>query len=175
MSLSNLWGHLQVINTHKLYVMKFCFRVGLYRQGLLHDLSKYSFVELRTGMKYFDGFVSPNSIERNTYGYSLAWLHHKGRNKHHWEYWVDFTKDGPAPAEMPINYVIEMFLDRVAANMVYKKRNYVQSDPLHYYSRTKYYCIFHEETEKILVELLEYLAENGFDRTIEHINRKYLL
>ena len=68
--------------------MKLCFRIGLYKQGLLHDMSKYAWCEFSTGMKYYQGDKSPNSVERREKGYSLAWLHHKGRNKHHWEFWV---------------------------------------------------------------------------------------
>ena len=37
----NIWGHFRTITQHKLLVMKACFYVGLYKQGLLHDV-KYS-------------------------------------------------------------------------------------------------------------------------------------
>ena len=90
MSLKNAWGHLCTINHHKNLVMKGCFRLGLYKQGLLHDLSKYCPVEFFVGCKYYQGNMSPNNIERREKGYSLAWLHHKGRNKHHMEYWIDY-------------------------------------------------------------------------------------
>ena len=104
-----LFKHFKTITKHKFYVMKLCFRFGLYKQGLKHDLSKYSWTELVTGAKYYLGYKSPNSNERDTIGYSSAWLHHKGRNKHHWEYWIDFTSKGIIAIEMPINYVVEMF------------------------------------------------------------------
>ena len=45
-------AHFHTITKHKILVMKECFRVGLYRQGLLHDLSKYSPTEFRVGCKY---------------------------------------------------------------------------------------------------------------------------
>lgn len=108
-----LINHLKTINKHKYYVTMLCFKCGLYKQGILHDLSKYSPTELKTGAKYWVGTRSPNSIERETIGYSSAWLHHKGRNKHHWEYWVDFSRQGVVPAKMPTKYVVEMFCDRV--------------------------------------------------------------
>ena len=79
-----LFKHFKTITKHKFYVMKLCFRFGLYKQGLKHDLSKYSWTELVTSAKYYLGYKSPNSNERDTIGYSSAWLHHKGRNKHHW-------------------------------------------------------------------------------------------
>ena len=113
-------GHFKTITKHKWKVMKLCFRIGLYKQGLLHDMSKYSWCEFSTGIYYYQGDKSPNSVERREKGYSLAWLHHKGRNKHHWEFWVDFTLDGLLPAKMPTRYVLEMFCDRVAASQTYQ-------------------------------------------------------
>lgn len=56
--------HFQTITKHKLIVMQECFRVGLYRQGLLHDLSKYGWTEFRVGCKYYQGTRSPNNAER---------------------------------------------------------------------------------------------------------------
>ena len=54
----------------------------------------------------FPGDRSPNNAERGEKGYSSAWLHHKGRNRHHYEYWIDYsTRDVPggiAPVEMPV-------------------------------------------------------------------------
>lgn len=65
-------GHLRTINHHKFLVMRHCFRVGLYRQGLLHDLSKYSPSEFLTGVKFYQGNRSPNEEERRVLGYSAA-------------------------------------------------------------------------------------------------------
>lgn len=84
------WKHFCTINHHKHLVMKGCFAVGLYKQGLLHDLSKYTPTEFLVGCKYYQGTMSPNNAERKDKGYSSAWLHHKGRNKHHMEYWIDY-------------------------------------------------------------------------------------
>ena len=107
------WHHFCTITQHKLLVMQNCFRVGLYKQGLLHDLSKYSPAEFLTGVHYYQGDRSPNAAEREEKGYSTAWLHHKGRNKHHFEYWMDFSKtsQGIAGAKMPVNYLVEMVMD----------------------------------------------------------------
>ncbi len=91
--------HLRTINHHKLLVMKHCFKVGLYKQGLLHDLSKYSPTEFLVGCKYYQGTRSPNNAEREATGYSQAWLHHKGRNKHHYEYWIDYSVKPDCRAE----------------------------------------------------------------------------
>ena len=78
-----VFAHFCTITKHKKLVLKECFRVGLYKQGLLHDMSKYSWTEFRVGCRYYQGTRSPNNAEREEKGYSSAWLHHKGRNKHH--------------------------------------------------------------------------------------------
>ena len=85
------WKHLKTILKHKRLVRQGCFKVGLYRQGIFHDMSKFSPVEFWVGAKYFQGNMSPNNAERKDKGLSYAWLHHKGRNKHHLEYWIDFA------------------------------------------------------------------------------------
>ena len=40
--LEKTYKHFITITTHKLLVTKLCFRLGLYKQGLLHDISKYT-------------------------------------------------------------------------------------------------------------------------------------
>lgn len=109
------WLHFKTITKHKLLVMKYCFRIGLYKQGLLHDLSKYTPAEFLVGCKYYQGTRSPNNAEREDIGVSTSWLHHKGRNKHHFEHWVDYSLDGEhviMGAQMPRKYVAEMVMDR---------------------------------------------------------------
>ena len=103
----NIKGHFETITRHKLLVMKYCFACGLYEQGLAHDLSKYSPTEFIPGCIYYQGDHSPNEAEREAKGYTSAWLHHKGRNKHHLEYWIDYstTKAGLTGMKIPLRYV----------------------------------------------------------------------
>ena len=104
-------------------VLEGCFRVGLYWQGLTHDMSKLAPVEFWAGAKYWQGICSPNNAQRQAEGYSAAWLHHKGRNKHHLEYWIDYAPNGDhamAGMRMPEKYVAEMVCDRIAASKNYK-------------------------------------------------------
>ena len=77
--------HFRTITRHRHKVIANCFRAGIGWQGLFHDLSKYSPTEFWPGARYYQGTRSPNEIEREKYGYSPAWLHHKGRNRHHFE------------------------------------------------------------------------------------------
>lgn len=171
-------GHFCTITRHKILVMRECFKVGLYKQGLLHDLSKYSWTEFRVGCKYYQGNRSPNNAEREENGLSLAWLHHKGRNKHHYEYWIDYGLDGSKKLigmKMPVKYVVEMFLDRIAASKVYRGCKYRDCDPLEYFIKggTEGY-VMHPETKELLEKLLHMLAEEGETKTFEYIRREVL-
>lgn len=169
--------HFCTITKHKLLVMKYCFRVGLYRQGLLHDLSKYSPTEFRVGCRYYQGNRSPNNAEREASGCSTAWLHHKGRNRHHYEYWIDYSLDGSGSLtgmKMPVRYVVEMFMDRIAASRVYMGSSYTDASPLNYYLKGKAAGLMHRETRALLEKLLYMLAEKGEDSTFCYIRREVL-
>ena len=173
------WEHFKTIMHHKKLVMLGCFKVGLYKQGLLHDMSKFSPTEFRVGAKYFQGDRSPNNAEREDRGYSSAWLHHKGRNKHHFEYWIDYSMDkneGFVGMKMPVNYVVEMFMDRVAASKTYQKEKYTDQHPLQYYERGagKLGKYIHKDTAELLHHLLKMLAEEGEDKTFAYIKKEVL-
>ena len=171
------WEHFKTITHHRHLVMKGCFAVGLYKQGLLHDLSKYSPVEFLVGAKYYQGDKSPNNAEREDKGVSLAWLHHKGRNKHHFEYWIDYALDGKsgmAGMKMPVNYVVEMYCDRVAACKTYQKDAYTDASALEYYNKGKVKYLMHEETARLLEDMLTHLANEGEAATNEYIRKNIL-
>ncbi len=170
------WKHFCTITQHKYLVMKYCFRAGLYRQGLLHDLSKYSPTEFLVGCRYYQGNRSPNNAEREATGCSTAWLHHKGRNRHHYEYWIDYRLDGPGLAgmKMPRKYVVEMFMDRIAASRIYMKEKYQDSSPLQYYQSGPAGELMHPETAALLECLLKRLARDGEEKTFVYIRRHVL-
>ena len=177
--LHNFNGHLHTVNSHRRLVRKYCFKLGLYRQGMMHDLSKYSPSEFIPGVKYYqDGHRSPNNAQREDEGVSKAWLHHKGRNKHHFEYWIDYDVDGNsnilAGMKMPVKYVAEMFCDRVAASRIYNKDKYKDSDPLDYYIKGLGHYIMHPETDALLHNLLKMLADKGEEYTFAYIKANVL-
>ena len=159
---------------------KYCFKLGLYRQGLMHDLSKYSPTEFFVGAKYYQGYRSPNTAERLDRGYSSAWLHHKGRNKHHLEYWIDYSlqKDGyPLTGmEMPVKYVAEMLCDRIAACRVYQGDAYTDASAWQYYESGLRVntMIMHPKTRELLETMLHMLAEKGEEATFVYIRREVL-
>ena len=175
--MGNAWKHFVTITRHKNLVMAGCFKVGLYKQGLLHDLSKYSPTEFRVGCKYYQGTMSPNNAERKDLGYSSAWLHHKGRNKHHMEYWIDYAPgsgEKMSGMRMPERYVVEMFCDRLAACENYHGKNYQDRDPYDYYMKSKDHYIIHPETRALLEKLLIMLKDEGKEKTFSYIREKDL-
>ena len=171
----NIKGHFETITRHKLLVMKYCFACGLYEQGLAHDLSKYSPTEFIPGCIYYQGDHSPNEAERAAKGYTSAWLHHKGRNKHHLEYWIDYStnKSGLDGMKMPLRYVCEMVCDRVAASQIYLGDKYTDASPWEYYERSKDHYLMHPDTRALLEKLLLMVKELGHDRTFQYM--KFLL
>jgi hypothetical protein len=169
--------HFKTITHHKLLVMKYCFRLGLYRQGLLHDLSKYSPAEFWVGAEYYQGTCSPNNAERRARGCSTAWLHHKGRNKHHFEYWIDYSLNSNEPMcgmEMPRRYVAEMFCDRVAACRVYLGDAYTNASPYDYYEKSKHHYIIHPKTAELIETALRVLKEQGEDAAFQWVRKNIL-
>ena len=181
MKLINVWNHFHTITEHKIMVAKHCFKVGMYWQGLTHDLSKYTLSEFWQGCKYYQGYRSPNNAEREDKGYSAAWLHHKGRNKHHYEYWIDYNMDpaegkttGMTGMKMPLKYVNEMIMDRIAASKVYEGKKYTQHSPLVYYEKGKNAYMIHDETRALLEYILKMLDRYGEEKTFAYM-RKYMI
>ena len=166
----NTIKHFLTITKHKLTVMDLCFKVGLVWQGLAHDLSKYSLTEFMTGVRYYQGIRSPNAAERKEHGYSLAWLHHKGRNRHHYEYWVDIDPArGWVGLKMPLRFVLEMVCDRIAASKVYSGNDYTDAVPLGYYLSKGEGKLLHPETRALLEKLLYMLRDKGERYTLGYM------
>lgn len=173
MSLRSAFLHFRTITKHRHKVIAHCARAGIFWQGLLHDLSKYSPTEFIPGARYYQGTRSPNEREREAYGYSLAWMHHKGRNRHHFEYWTDYNPETrrAEPVKMPLRFVVEMFCDRVAAGKIYGGKSYTDRSPLEYFNRGRSRRSIHPETSELLERLLVMLAEKGEDEVFAYIRR----
>ena len=163
--------HFITITNHRHKVIAHCFRAGIGFQGLWHDLSKYAPAEFFAGARYYQGNRSPNEAEREVYGYSPAWLHHKGRNKHHFEYWTDYNpkERRVVPVKMPRRYVAEMFCDRVAASKIYRGKAYTDDYPLQYFLRGKASRQIHPETSEEIEMLLTMLAEKDEKATFSYL------
>ena len=176
-----LLGHTETVLIHKYLVARHCFAVGLYAQGILHDLSKFSPTEFLNSVAYYQGGVrSPNNGERDDKGYSESWMHHKGRNRHHYEYWNDYSaawKEGEDPivyVQMPRKYVVEMVMDRIAASKTYRKGDYLPSDPLIYFQKGRAAKLMNRQTARELEGMLRILASRGEKELFRFIRDYYL-
>ena len=165
--------HFMTITKHRHKVIVHCAKAGILWQGLRHDLSKYTPTEFIPGAKYYQGTRSPNEQERDLYGHSLAWMHHKGRNRHHYEYWNDYNPQTKCieNVEMPLRFVIEMFCDRVAASKIYNGDSYKDVDSYNYYLRIKGKHRMHPNTEELLEKLLIMLRDEGEKKTFDYIRK----
>lgn len=169
--------HLHTVNRHRRMVRRHCFRVGLYWQGLVHDLSKYSPTEFLAGVKYYQGTRSPNVAERNINGYSKAWMHHKGRNKHHYEYWTDYSIETGNPLEymrMPRKYFVESIMDRIAASKIYGGAAYTDSDSLDYLLTRDSESHMNQEDRAEMLRILTMLSHEGEEKTFNYLKNEYL-
>ena len=128
--LKNFFGHLKTVIKHRWFVFLHCYYAGIPLQGLIHDLSKFSPVEFFEGVKYYQGDKSPINACKEANGYSMAWFHHKGRNKHHFEYWIDCMDDGGKTIKMPYKYALELICDFLGAGKAYNGKNFTYRNEL---------------------------------------------
>ena len=173
----HFFDHLHTVNRHRRLVRRYCFRLGLYWQGLTHDLSKYSPTEFWRSVKYYQGYRSPNDQERLTNGVSLSWLHHKGRNRHHFEYWIDYClkPEGGVSmggCKMPKKYVAEMFCDRVAACRIYQGEKYTDASAYDYYQHSIGHIIINDDTHELIDRWLLLLKEQGEEVALTAIRKE---
>lgn len=159
--MSKFFKHLHTINRHRFEVFKLCCKVGIPFRGLVHDLSKYSFEEFFESVKYYtNGTISPLLTSKKENGYSRAWLHHFGRNKHHFEYWYDYDARIETPV-IPFKYMKEMVCDRIAASKVYYKNNYSNNRALEYFNSQKDKIKMDKRLISFLEEVFTRLSKEG--------------
>ena len=170
------WQHFKTITHHRWLVRGGCFRVGLYWQGLTHDLSKYTPTEFSVGARFYQGNRSPNGAEREAKGYSEAWMHHKGRNRPHYEYWTDMHPETRLyeSVPMPRKYLVEMVMDRIAACRVYQGKNYTDGSALAYFDRSREKSLMHPQLKQELGYILTMLRDEGEKKTFRYLKDSVL-
>ena len=170
MKIQNIFGHFKTVARHKWTVFKLSIKAGIPIRGLLHDLSKFSYTEFSESVKYYqNGKRSPIPVAREEKGYSEAWLHHKGRNKHHLEYWYD--ADAKEPPIIPFKYCEEMICDKLAAGITYNGKEWKKELELDYWNtKERHKVIANEKIKEFITEVFEQVAEQGIDKTINKRN-----
>lgn len=171
--IENIIKHFITITKHKFVVFKLCIKAGIPVQGIMHDLSKYTPVEFFESAKYYDGTKSPIVFARQDIGYSKAWLHHKGRNKHHYEYWYDNKAPNPMPI-IPYKYAVEMVCDTLAAGIVYNGKKWKTNTQLEYWNRTKDRELLNEKIKQFLETVYIQISEKGINEVINKKNLKQI-
>ena len=170
--LKKLFNHLRTVLIHKWYVFIYMCKCGYIWRGIIHDISKFSWTEFSESIKYYNGKISPIDICKKENGYSLAWLHHKGHNKHHYEYWIDYLDDGGKAIEMPRKYAIELICDWIAAGRTYShniRKKFTYEDELEYVKWKLSIAKMHENTKKYVLNCFTHFAElNNFDPSYIH-------
>ena len=161
--------HFNLITKHKWQVFKLCVRAGIPWRGLVHDLSKYSPTEFIESVKFYVGDHSPIMEAKKANGYSKAWLHHKGRNKHHYEYWFDGKSPDKTPV-IPYKYAVEMVCDTLAAGKTYLGKNWTNNSQLEYWNRTKDLEYINIKTANFLEAVYTEVSKNGIKKTINKRN-----
>lgn len=164
--LKNIWGHFSNVMKHKWLVFILCCKAGIPFRGLIHDLSKFSPTEFFQGVKYYkDGKRSPIEYAKQDYGYAKAWLHHRGRNKHHPEYWHDENAPENLPI-IPFKYMCEMICDQIAAGKVYQGKNWTKEYQLSYWNKHVDTFLLNAKLKVFVTEMLTEVANYGINKAI---------
>ena len=162
--IKNIIGHTRNIIVHKFWVLYYACRLGIPVRGFMHDWSKFSPTEFWESVKYYQGTSSPIPACKEANGYSLAWQHHKGRNPHHYEYWIDRIDEGGVPIRIPFEYVLEMIADYLAAGRTYQGKKFTFQSELDWWKGQRDQRRMHEDTKKFLDIVFHYLSDHGFDK-----------
>ena len=178
MKIKNIIGHFKKICVHRHYVLKYCIMCGIPFQGIVHDLSKFSPTEFFESVKYYCGSDSPINKAKKEQGYSLAWFHHRGRNKHHYEYWIDNLDNGGTPVRIPYKYLIEMICDWIGAGKAYNHNNSYIAE-LKYVKNKLKTAKINEKDKIFILRVFNDLAlnENKYDLRLDverYLNKTYL-
>ena len=165
--------HINLVMHHKWLVFKLCCKVGLPWRGFMHDWSKFSPTEFWESVKYFDGHKSPITVCKKDKGYSEAWLHHKGRNKHHYQYWTDLSLPEKTVI-MPYRYAVEMVCDELAAGITYNGKNWTKDTQLEYYINKERKNLINPHIDNFLMATFIEVSQKGIDGALTKESMKKL-
>lgn len=171
-TIKNALKHLRVVMRHRRWVRHFCFKARIFKQGLLHDLSKYSPSEFIESATYFVGTSSPIDACKKDKGYSAAWMHHKAHNKHHREYWTDNYDAGTTCIKMPWKYAVECFCDFLGAGIAYNPNSFTPELEFNWWKSNRLNMKINLDT-RMLLDILFIAYVNYGERILS--NRELLL
>lgn len=181
MKLKNAWNHFKKICVHKYWVFYYCKKAGITWRGIKHDMSKFSPIEFLESVEYYQGDSSPIDACKKANGVSYAWMHHKGRNDHHYEYWVDNLDKGGQPIKMPYEPAVEMLCDFLGAGRAYSGKNFTYTGELKWFiNKINTNPAMHPDTIKFIFCCLDGLSyaekhcfANSKNKESEILNRDF--
>ena len=173
-TIKNTFRHFGKILTHKWWVFYYCCKAGIPGRGLMHDMSKFSPTEFWESVRYYQGTSSPIDACKKDKGISMAWMHHKGRNRHHYEYWQDNFDNGGEPKQMPYKDAVEMLCDYLGAGRAYMGKNFTyQAEYEWWKKKSEKPMAMHPKTFQFIQRILCTMAieETCYERAnVEKVN-----
>lgn len=159
----DFFKHFKTVCKHKYWVFRYSLLAGIPIRGLVHDLSKFSPTEFLTSVEYYTGKQSPVNVERNLKQYSTIWLHHRGRNPHHFEYWVDKRSVGKnfslVVVPMPFKYALEMICDWLGAGRAYLGKDFSMAKQVEFFDTATFSPFIHPQTKEFVRLMYEELLK----------------
>lgn len=165
--------HFKTIMTHKKWVFYCARRLGIGWQGFWHDMSKFSPTEFNESIRFYSGTRSPIDAAKEAQGYSLAWQNHKGRNRHHYEYWQDNFDKGTTHLKMPDKYVKEMICDYLAAGKAYNGNKFTLAGEYQWWLNKRETCKAMCLDNKVVVQtVLEHMNSRWPDKDLVDLTKE---
>ena len=171
--MGNFYNHFKKVCKHKYWVGYYCFKAGIPWRGIKHDMSKFSPIEFLESVKYYQGNRSPIDRCKEVNGWSKAWQHHKGRNDHHYEYFIDNLDNGGKPLKMPPECAIEMLCDYLGAGRAYSGDLFSYVDELEWWKKKSQNLLAMHPVTKMFINFE--LTKIANAETSEYFNLKKLL
>ena len=138
------WAYFSYVLRHKWHVFWEAIKLGIPWLGLIHDWDKFlPSIWLPYVRHYFnsDGSVKEPFQKGDFFDY--AWLAHRRRAQHHWQWWVLFRDDGTIRTlPMPKKYRREMLADWLGTALAHGR------DVLAWYAENKNKLSLHPETRE---------------------------
>ena len=157
--MNKFFGHLKTVLVHKYWVFYYCHKFGITWRGIIHDLSKFTPKEFFESVKYYSGTRSPIDACKEVNGISEAWLSHKGKNRHHYEFWQDNFDSGTSHLIMPFKYTLEMLCDYLGAGRAYQKDKFTYKGEFEWFkNKLKTANAMHPVQKAFIYEMLYYLS-----------------
>lgn len=174
-TIKNTLKHFAKICKHKWWVFYYCCKAGIPWRGIKHDMSKFSPTEFWESVRYYQGSRSPIDACKEENGVSKAWLHHKGRNRHHYEFFIDNLDSGGTALQMPFEDALELICDYLGAARAYLGKEFsFQKEWEWWLNKSNKPLLMHPHTKAFISLTLWHLQDNEpqFGKSVLYLLKK---